>query len=467
MKIYQIILANALLGLFCGALSVVLFWTVSSIAVSAVATLFLIAGLAVATALCVRRLRRAAMDLHKSLEASASENAGDRLAWNHSGISEFDQIGVSLGRVHSDWTKKSAALNQIVQGLRDLVRKYDRRSSRAGAVVDTDLVNQLEKLIGGNNELLRSEFGQFTACGREIGRFAEEMTARSEALAESVNESARLLGLLTEQIDAVVQSAGETENLASSAESSSRDGLECVKKLSGELSTVAGLVASSEKRLRVLGESTREIEKIVETIGQISSRTDLLALNASIESVRAGQHGRGFAVVAEEVRNLAEQSARAARDAATRIETIQAETIQAVAVVKDEQHRVNGILQQLENARDLLGNVRENTHGAVQQATSLSRGSKQQFDLAEKFVDNVHAMTDNIREGRSQAEAIRWTTRSFEKLAQQYHSRLSALKHGSLEGDESTWEETSRSLDHAEKLLKSADHGNHSTAGAR
>lgn len=465
MRIHQIILANTLLGLFCGATSVALFWTVPSVAVSAVITFLLVAALAVATVICVRRLRGAAIRLNRTLEKSTTESTPDRLAPGHHGVAEFDMIGMTFGKVHAEWAKKSAFTLQIVEGLRALIKKYDRRTGRGGTVVDADLVNQLEKLIERNNELLRSEFGQFTACGREIGRFAEEMTARTEALAESVSESAHLLGLLTEQIDTVVQSAGEAENLAASAECSSKDGLECVEKLTGELATVAGLVASSEKRLRVLGESTREIETIVETIGQISSRTDLLALNASIESVRAGQHGRGFAVVAEEVRNLAEQSARAARDAATRIETIQAETIQAVAVIKDEQQRMDGILRQLESARDLLGNVGENTRGAVKKASTLSKGSRQQFDLAEKFVDNVHSMTDNIREGRSQAEAIRWTTRSFEKLARQYHSRLAILKNAAGDSDETSWDETSNSIEQAERLLKSAETGNHPATG--
>ena len=82
-------------------------------------------------------------------------------------------------------------------------------------------------------------------------------------------------------------------------------------------------------------------------------------------------------------------------------------------------------MTRLQNARQLLEKIVESSDQASSHSREMARDSQQQFRLAEQFVDHVQTMADTVRDGRNEIEGMRWTSRSFEKLAQQFLQRLS------------------------------------------
>ncbi len=357
------------------------------------------------------KLRLAIRSLQRQITAP------DQKSTAQTGFAEFDSF-LSVVRVTLNESAAQAKhLREESDELKSLLTSLDRRGT--GDRLQANSVRQLTGILSSFGAQVETDLSQIQACSREINRCADHIAAGGQEQTSAVNKSARMIESISNFVDSVLEDASAANTSAQSTFQSARDGLQEFEQLLSELSEIQSLVSSREKRLRALGEHTREIGFIVQTIGQISSRTDLLALNASIESVRAGEHGRGFAVVAQEVRTLAEQSAEASRDVAMRIENIQNETQQSIAVIDDEHAQVQQVLKRLAKAADLLRAIDQLASDAAKRTYRLSQSTEQQLRLTQEFVDVMQRISETNRGSRSHVEGVRWTTKSLDKLTRQ------------------------------------------------
>ncbi len=333
------------------------------------------------------------------------------------GFAELDAIGQAMQTALHEAADQANQFKSEFDELKALVSSLNRRGDDASS--STTSVRQLSAILSSLSKRIDGDLRQIHACGREINRCADHISSGSQEQSAAVGKTARMIEGVSAFIDTVLENATAANVSAQSTHQSSRDSLQQFEQLVSELGEIQALVSSREKRLRALGEHTREIGFIVQTIGQISSRTDLLALNASIESVRAGEHGRGFAVVAEEVRSLAEQSAEASRDVAMRIENIQNETQQSITVIDDEQSQVQHVLKRLVKAGDSLRAIHQSSNDAAARTERVTACTEQQLRLTQEFVEVMQRISEANRGSRSHVEGVRWTTKSLDKLTQQ------------------------------------------------
>jgi methyl-accepting chemotaxis protein len=148
---------------------------------------------------------------------------------------------------------------------------------------------------------------------------------------------------------------------------------------------VRQVVLTTAQQVTRLVEQSAAIDDFVDLIRRISSQTNLLALNAAIEAARAGEHGRGFAVVAEEVRQLADESARAAEEVARATAAIRTQMDGMTAVMADGQTKVRGIEAVAEGAATALSEIATAVEQVEQVATRVTIAAQQNREIAEEL----------------------------------------------------------------------------------
>ncbi|HBF35189.1 TPA: hypothetical protein DDW35_11575, partial [Candidatus Sumerlaeota bacterium] len=187
------------------------------------------------------------------------------------------------------------------------------------------------------------------------------------------------------------QATGNTEKAKLAA-----SGAEQAQKTADQAS---GAMEQTVKAMEEIKTSSSKISGIIKTIEEIAFQTNLLALNAAVEAARAGEHGKGFAVVAEEVRNLAQRSAVAAKDTATLIGTSVEQSQRGAEVVVKA---ADAISQILEIAQNVASNAREVTSASEEQSTGIG-----QINNAVAQMDKVtQQVASNSEETASASEQL-------------------------------------------------------------
>jgi methyl-accepting chemotaxis protein len=219
-----------------------------------------------------------------------------------------------------------------------------------------------------------------------------------------------------------------------------------------EGSNVAGdasrMADSATGTIQLLSQSGAEISKVTETIKMIALQTNLLALNATIEATSAGEAGKGFAVVAHEIKELANQSAKAAEDIARKIEGVQNNTKQAVEVIQN----VSQIIKEINaSSGRISASVEKQTRAATMISQNVGEANKGVGDIARSIAEVAKAAGDM---SRNVAEAARGATDVSRNVGEAAKAAggISSDIHGVSDASRSTTDSASKVHNSAEQL---------------
>jgi hypothetical protein len=361
-----------------------------------------------------------------SLERTLSTGDGSHV--QATGIAEFDRIGERLRNVVQRWAEAAANSREQARETELLIKKLDIRSGDTARPRGKGSILLLRQQLSSLASAATQELNRILASAQELERNARDIAAGAEDQSDAVSRTTTYVEQMSANIDSVAKNAGAAQQAAVSTRDSASAALKLVRELIEGMNRIRTHVEASESRLRSLGDHSQEIGSIVGMIGAISSRTDMLALNASIESVRAGEHGRGFAVVAEEVRKLAEQAAQATREVAGLVESIQLETQESVALMAEEREEVEAEVARVNAAGEALERISQISSDSAAQVGEITQATQLQLQLTQDVVLAVERITDVARTSRTRAEEASWTSNTLTKLAQQFDRSLKPLR---------------------------------------
>lgn len=349
----------------------------------------------------IRGISKPLQDVHQALEAVAVENVAVSIP--HADMN--NEVGMMAKATKSlqqkvkerhAMSEREAAQQMALDGERENSQRLQREETVAQNHVVSTIGQALELIARGDLTVRCADLGQKYAALRdnfndalahleaamakvsakggdiavskeEIRRASNDLSQRTERQAASLEETSAALDELTVAVRQTAEGAHEASKR--------------VEAVSGEASRSDAVVSEAIEAMSGIEKSSAEIGKIIGVIDDIAFQTNLLALNAGVEAARAGESGKGFAVVAQEVRELAQRSAAAAKEIKDQIARSSGQVDQGVRLVGEAGEALKRISDQIKAANEIVAKI---AHSASEQDTTLRSisSSMNQLDAA-------------------------------------------------------------------------------------
>jgi methyl-accepting chemotaxis protein len=262
---------------------------------------------------------------------------------------------------------------------------------------------------------------------------ARQQAAAVSRAASCSEDISNAVSQATQNVAAVTENATQAAQVA-------QNGAQTVNQVITGMEAIRARVTDSASKVKEMGARSQQVGSIVETIDDIASQTNLLALNAAIEAARAGEHGKGFAVVADEVRKLAERSSQATKEITALVRGIQTSSLDAVKSMEAGEgevsqgvmlaHSAGLALEEIIQGFERVRREAELANQVAQQMDSSTRDLTQSMDSVLRVVDDNTAATGQM------AESARQVTQSIESIASVSEENSAAVEEVSASAEE-------------------------------
>jgi methyl-accepting chemotaxis protein len=341
---------------------------------------------------------------------------------------------------HDEIGRLGESVNNMVTGLRTTMTQIKAQSKALGASSDvllsaSDMLASTSKDmamqatgVASATEQMSMNINSMAAGVEEASLNAGNVATTSEKMSSNMNGISDAIEGISTNIGAVAKNTDETLLVANKAMDMSQNAMGTMDQL---------------------GKAANEIGKVTEMIKRIAEQTNLLALNATIEAASAGDAGKGFAVVANEIKELANQSAKAAEDISVKIAGVQGNTKNAVSVIaevsqiiKQINNSVEGITkavnQQTVAVKEVTNHVGAATAGANNIASSIAEVAKGASDMsrnageaakgANDVSNNIQSINSLISNNNSNSEDISDASKEFKNIAASIDAMIEKFK---------------------------------------
>ena len=290
----------------------------------------------------------------------------------------------------------------------ELARSFNRMKTNLRNVIKT--VGTSSAQVMASSEELTASSEQSCSVMVEMSKYIVKVAEGSTTQLTSVAQAASVVEEMSAQIKETAMNANAMSEVASHTITSATEGRQAISKAISQMNVIEETVGSTAQTVEKLGERSKQIGEIVDTIASIAGQTNLLALNAAIEAARAGEQGRGFAVVADEVRKLAEQSQDAAKQIADLIGGIQQETTSAVLAMNTGKKEVYTGSQVVNAAGESFHEIVKNIERLSSQVQEISAAMQQLSGGSQLIVSVVQDVDRISKDNAGHADAVSLAT---------------------------------------------------------
>ena len=267
--------------------------------------------------------------------------------------------------------------------------------------------NNIEKLVAN----FRNDSAEVTKAMEHVTQQMGESSVTMSNIANDTNQ-------LSEEVARSAENASSNVNNVSAATEELTASIQEISRQLSSTSTMAQnakeISAETVDKMKVLENSAREINTVIEIISEIAEQTNLLALNATIEAARAGDAGKGFAVVASEVKNLANETSKATERVREQVDRIQGDTTQAVSQIE----RISKSIEDLTESMGAIAAAMEEQSSATQE---ISRNVSEASEGTTIVVQSIGQVSASTRQTQQ-------TSQSVNQVAEELSQRSDTLK---------------------------------------
>jgi Methyl-accepting chemotaxis protein len=322
-----------------------------------------------------------------------------------------DMVKTMKGKIAEAEQKTAEAAEQarLAQIATDEANEAKARAERAKAEGMIAAAQQLEKIVEA-----------VSSASEELSAQIEQSSRGTEVQSQRVAETATAMEEMNATVLEVAKNASQAADSSGNARAKALEGAKVVAHAVESITDVQNKSVTLKNDMAVLGKQAEGIGQVMNVISDIADQTNLLALNAAIEAARAGEAGRGFAVVADEVRKLAEESSRAAREVAALITTLHGNAGESMEVTEetgrvmqstvdeaaDAQGRLSGVLGEIARIEKSIAHIAELSRSQASASEEMAGAIDQVSHATIDVVQRVDAIRSASAETAAASEGV-------------------------------------------------------------